>query len=101
MLSIPETNLTSSFLSDQLEYEFHLLLSPVAMQQVSPMQLVFEMIHSPLDFAHTVVKPAFFVVLHLQDPSLQRFPLNRNRNASVTGGGTSLHQLFRIRPYLQ
>ena len=28
------------------------------------------------------------------------FP-GHNRNASVTGSGTSLHQLFQIRPYLQ
>ena len=70
MLSVPETNLTSSFLLDQLEYAWHLLLSPVSLQQVSPMQLVFEMFCSPLDFAYTVVKPAFFVVLHLQDPSV-------------------------------
>ena len=48
------------------------------------------------NFACTVVKPAFFVVLHLQDPSLQCSPLSRNRNASVTGGRTSLHQLSKF-----
>ena len=88
LLSVPEMNLTSSFLfsSDQLEHALHLLLSPVSMQQVSTVQWVFEMIHSPLDLVFSVVKPAFFVVLHLQDPSLQCFPLRHNRNASVTGG---------------
>ena len=103
MLSVPEMNLTSSFLfsSDQLEYALHLLLSPVSLQQVSPVQLVFEMIYNPLDLVFTVVKPAFFVILHLQDPSLQCFPLSHNRNASVTGGRTSLHQLFQIHPHLQ
>ena len=34
------------------------------------MQLIFEMTHSPPDLAHTMVKSAFVVMLHLQDPSL-------------------------------
>ena len=70
------------------------------MQQVSPVQLAFDRIHSLLDFAYTAVKPAFFVVLHLQDPSLQCFPLSLNRNASVTGEKTSPHHLFQIHTYL-
>ena len=36
MLSVPEMNLTSSFLLGLLEYALHLLLSPVTLQQVSP-----------------------------------------------------------------
>ena len=68
MLSVPETNLTVSFLLDQLEYGLHLLLSPETLQQVSPVQVVFEMMDSPLDSVYTEVKPAFFVVRHLQDP---------------------------------
>ena len=71
------------------------------MPQVSPVQLAFEMIYNPLDFAYTVVKPAFFVILHLQDPSLQCFPLSHNRNVSVTGCTTPRHQLFQIHPYLR
>ena len=100
MLSALETDLTSSFLfsSDQLEYALHLLLSPVSLQQVSPKQLVFEMIRNPLDTVYTVVKPAFFVFLNLQDPSLECFPPSHNRNASVTGCRTSQHQLFQIHP---
>ena len=47
------------------------------------MQLVFEMMYNPLGLVHTVVKPAIFVILHLQDPSLQCSPLRQNRNASV------------------
>ena len=74
--SVPETNLTSSLVSNQLAYALHLLLFPVTMQQGSPVQLAFERIHSLTDFAYTVVKPAFFVVLHLQDPSLQCSPLS-------------------------
>ena len=101
MLSVLETNLTSSFLSDQLECALHLLLSPVSLQQVSPMHLVFEMIYNLLNFSNTAVKPAFFVILHLQDPSLQCFPLSHNRNATVTGCRTSRHQLFQIHPYLR
>ena len=48
MLSVPEMNLTSSFLfsSDQLEYALHLLLSPVSLQQVFPVQLVFSMVYT-------------------------------------------------------
>ena len=57
-------------------------------------QLAFEIIYNPLGLVCTVVKPACFVVVHLQDPSLQCSPLSHNRNAPVTGGGTSLHQLF-------
>ena len=96
-------NLTSSslVLSDQLEYVVHLLLFPVRVQQVSRVQLVFEMSYNPLDFVYTVVKPAFFAVLHLRGPSLQCSPLNRIRNASVTGSRTSLHQLFQNHPHLQ
>ena len=90
LLSALEMNLTSSFLfsSDQLEYALHLLLPPVSLQQVSPVQLIFEMSCNPLDFVHTMVTPTFFVLLHLQDPSLQCSPLNHNRIASVTGGRT-------------
>ena len=71
------------------------------MQQVSPMRLAFEMIHSLLDFTYTVVKPEFFVVLHLQDPSLQCSPLSHIRKASVIGGKTRLQQTFQIHPYFQ
>ena len=71
------------------------------MQQVSPVQLVFEMIYSPLGLVCTVVKPAFFVVLQLQGPSLQCSSLSRIRNAFVTGGKTRLQQLLQIHPYLQ
>ena len=63
--SVPEPNLTSSLFSVQLEYALHLLLSPVTMQQVSQVQLAFERIHGLLDFAFSVVKPAFFVALRL------------------------------------
>ena len=63
MLSVPETNLTSRFLADQLEYASHLLLSPVSLQQVSPVRLAIERIYSLVDFAYTLVKPAFFVIL--------------------------------------
>ena len=96
MLSLPEMNLISSFLfsSEQLEYALHLLLSPVSFQPVSTVQLAFEMIYNPLDLVNTVVKPAFFVILHLQDPSLQCFPLSHDRNASVIGGRTSRHTNF-------
>ena len=38
---------------------------------------------------HTVVKSAFFVILHLRDQNLQCFPRNR-RNASAIGCRTSL-----------
>ena len=50
MLSVPEMDLSSSFLfsSDQLECALHLLLSPVSLQQVFPVQLVFELIYNPL-----------------------------------------------------
>ena len=66
-----------------------------------PMQLVFERIYSPLDFAYTEVKPAFLLVLRLQDPTLQCSPLNHHRNASVTGCKTSRHQLCQIHTYLR
>ena len=94
MLSFPEMNLTSNLPCGQLEYALLLLLSlslslsPVSLQQVSLVQLTFEMIDSPLDLAHAVVKSAFFESPHLQDPSLQCSPLNQNRNASVIGHGT-------------
>ena len=104
MLSVPEMNLTSSFLfsSDQLEYALHLLLSLVSLQHVSREQLVFEMIYNPLDLVYTVVKPAFFVILNLQDPSLQCFPLSHNIGMHLgLEGRTSLHQLFQIHPHLQ
>ena len=91
MLSVPETNLTSSFPSDQLENPLHLLLSPVPLQQASPMQLVFERIYSPLDFALSVVRPALFVVLHHQGPSLQYSPLSQ-----VTGCRTSRHHFSKF-----
>ena len=65
-----------------------------------PVRLAFERIHSLLDFANTVVTAAFFEVLHLQDPKLQCSPLSRNRNASLTGYWTTVHQLFQIHPYL-
>ena len=86
--SVLETNLTLSLFLNQLEYALHLLLFPVTMQQVSMVRLAFERSHNILDFAYTVVKAAFFVVLHLQDPSLQCSPLSHNRNAFVTGGRT-------------
>ena len=84
-----------SFLK-KLEYALHLLLSPLTMQQVSPVRLAFKRIHSLLDSANTVVKPAFFVVLHLQGPSLQWSPQSHLRNASVSGSKTHRHQLFYI-----
>ena len=68
MHSVPETNLTSSLFLNQIEYALHLLLSPVTMQQVSSVRLAFERIQGLLDFACKVVKPAIFVVFHLQDP---------------------------------
>ena len=43
----------------------------------------------------------FFVILHLQDPSLQCSPLSHDRNASVIGHRTYRNQLFQIPPYLQ
>ena len=92
-------NLTSSslFLSNQLEYVVHLLLSSVLLLLPAPVKLlVFEKILNPLVPVYPAVKPAFFEILHLQDPSLQCFPLSHKRNASVTGGRTSLHQLFQI-----
>ena len=67
-------NLTSSFfyLSDQLEYVVHLPLSPVLLLlPVSLKLLVFEKIHHPLAPVYTAVEPAFFVILHIQDPSLR------------------------------
>ena len=104
MLSALEMNLTSSFLflSDQLEYSVLLLLSSVLLLlPVSLKLLVFEVSYNPLGPVFSMVKPAFFVILSLQDPSLQCFPLRHNRNASVTGCRTSLHQLFQIHPYLR
>ena len=55
MLSVPEMNLTPSFpfSSDQLEYALHLLLSPVSLQQVFLVQLVFEMIYYSLDLVYS------------------------------------------------
>ena len=61
--SVPETNLTSSFFSSQLEYALHLFLFPVSLQRVSPVQLVFEMSYNPFEFVKTMVMPAFFVIL--------------------------------------
>ena len=60
MHSVPETNLTSSLLLDQLEYALHLLLFPVTLQQVSPVRLAFERIHSLLDFAYTLGEAGIF-----------------------------------------
>ena len=77
------------FSSGQLQYALHLPLSPVSLHQVSSKQLVFEMICNLLDPAYTVVKPAFFVMLSLQDLSLQCSPLDHNRNASVIECRTS------------
>ena len=97
-------NLTSSFLflSDQLEYVVHLLLySVVLLLPVSLKLLVFEKTHDLLAPENTAVKPALFVILHLQDPSLQYFPLCRNRSASVTGCKTCRHQIFKIHPHLR
>ena len=53
--SAPETNLTSSLFLNQLEHVLHLLLSPATMQQVSPVWLSIETIHSLLDYASSVV----------------------------------------------
>ena len=65
------------------------------------MRLAIERIHI-LDVAYTVVKPAFFRRSpSSKSESAMLSPLSHNRNASVTGSGTSLHQLFQIRPYLQ
>ena len=101
MLSFPEMNLTSSLPFGELEYTLQLVLSLVSFEQVSTVQLEFEMIDSPLDLAKTVVKSPFIVILHLQDLSLQCSPLNDNRNASVIGHRTSRHQLFQIPPHLR
>ena len=97
MLSVPDMKLTSSFLfsSDQHEHALHLLVSPVSWQQVFPAQLVFEMIYNPLDVVYTVVRPAFFVILHLQDPSLQCFQLNRSQSVCLMGRKACRHQNFQ------
>ena len=42
-------------------------------------------------FTYTVLRPAFFVILHLQDPSLQCFQLNHHRSVSSIGRGASRH----------
>ena len=57
----------------QLEYDLHSLFLET-MQQDSPVQLAYQMIYNFLDFAFSGVKPAFLVIFHLQDPSLQCFP---------------------------
>ena len=76
-LSALEMNLTSSFLflSDQLEYGVHLPLSSVLLLLPVSLKLwVFENSQNfPFVHVHTVVLPTFFVILHLQDPSLQCF----------------------------
>ena len=55
-----EMNETSTFCLGQFEFFFlHLLISLVTMQQVSPVRLAFERIHNLVEFAITVVKPAF------------------------------------------
>ena len=62
-LSALEMYLTSSFLflSDQLEYVVHLLLSSVLLLlPVSLTLMVFEKIHDPLIPVNTAVKPAVF-----------------------------------------
>ena len=71
MLSALEMNLTSSFLflSDQVEYIAHLLLYSVLLLLPDSLKLlVFEMIYNPIGLEYTVEKPAFFVILRLQDP---------------------------------
>ena len=87
MLSALEMNLTSLFC--------------IITGSGFPEAVIFEKIHDPLAPVYTEVKPAFLVILHLQDPSLQCFPLSHNRNAPVTGCRTSQHQLFQIHPYLR
>ena len=87
-----EMNLTSSslFQSDQLEYVVHLHLSSVLFLLMVCLKLsVSEKNHNfLLAHVHTAVRPAFFVILHLQDPSLQYFQLNHS------GRRASGHQLF-------
>ena len=89
-----EMNLTSSslFLSDQLEYVVSLLLSPaLSLLQVF---LVFKVLEKVLNFlpcpAYTVVKAAFFAIVHPQGPSRQSFPLSGSRSASAIGGRTAI-----------
>ena len=64
MLSFPEMNLTSSLPFGKLEYVLHILLSPVSLQQVSPVQLIFEMTYGPLDLAYPVVRSPFSDLVH-------------------------------------
>ena len=84
-----EMNLTSSslFESDQLEYVVHLPLSSVSFLLLVSMKLwVSEKNHNfLLVHANTAVRPAFFVILHFQDPRLQCFQLNRNRGVPLIG----------------
>ena len=97
-------NLTSSslFLSDQLEYVVHLLLSlALSLLQVF---LVFKVLEKVLNFlpcpGYTVVKAAFFAIVHPQGPSRQSFPLSRSRSASAIGGGlrfdTNIPEFIRV-----
>ena len=99
-----EMNLTSRtlFLSDQLEYIVHLPLSCVLLLLPFSLKLwVFEKNNNfLLAHVHTAVRPAFSVILHLQDPSLQCFQLNHIWNVSLIGRRSSQHQLFKFHPYL-
>ena len=62
-LSVPETNMISSLLLDQLDYVVHLPLSSVLLLLLVSLKLwVFEKIHDPLASENTRVKLAFFVV---------------------------------------
>ena len=72
-----------------LKNQCHLTVSRHICDVIRPslfVRLVFERVHSLLVIVNTVVKAAFFVVLHPQDPSLQCSPLSHNRNASVNVG---------------
>ena len=78
----------SLFWNDQLEYVVHLHVSSASfLLLVSLKLLVFEKNQNfLLVHVQTAVRPAFVVILHLQDPSLQCFQLNRNRSVcSVIG----------------
>ena len=48
---------------------------------------------------YTVVRPAFFVTLHLQDPSLQCFQLNRSQSVFLIGRRACRHQNVQSPPY--
>ena len=99
-----EMNLTSNslFQGSKLENVVHLLLSSVLFLLVVSLKLnVCEKNHNfLLAHVHTAVKPAFSVILHFQDPSLQCFQLNRNQSFSLNRSKASRHKLFQFPPCL-